>query len=231
MKNFAISDLHLTGGADKPMDIFGESWVGHWEKIQSDWREKVSSEDTVMIAGDISWSMTLDSVRTDLDEIEKLPGTKIIIRGNHDYWWASRAKLDSLGYKTIYFIQNDAIKAGDTVFCGTRGWSVPENNETQSAEDKKIFTREIIRLEMSLKAAAKIADEGDEIIGMLHFPPFNSAFDASPFTDLFDSFGVKKIIYGHLHGAFGRYKDVVDVHGAEYYLTSCDFLKNSLIRL
>ena len=230
MKIYAISDLHLTGGTDKPMDIFGVSWIGHWDKIRSDWKEKVEDDDVVLIAGDISWGMSLEQAMTDLNEISALRGKKIIIRGNHDYWWSTYKKLCALNLNGIYFLQNNAVVVGDAVFCGTRGWSVPEKEE-QSDEDKKIFDREIIRLGMSLSEAKKIAD-GREIIGMIHYPPFNSRFEKSEFTKLFSEAGIKKVVYGHLHGQHARYKDgPVVIDGVRYYLTSCDYLDNKLMLL
>lgn len=230
MKIYAISDLHLTGGTDKPMDIFGISWIGHWDKIRADWKEKVGSDDVVLIAGDISWGMNLGQAMKDLTEISEMPGTKIILRGNHDYWWCTYKKLCDLELNGIHFLQNNAINVGDKVFCGTRGWTVPEKDE-QSAEDKKIFDREIIRLGMSIDSAKKIA-KGNEIIGLIHYPPFNSRFEKSAFTQLFSEAGIKTVVYGHLHGQRARYKDgPVVIDGVNYYLTSCDYLDNKLMRL
>ncbi len=232
MKVYVISDLHLSGTTNKPMDIFGGSWAdGYWDKVKADWKSKVSDEDVVLIGGDVSWAMTLEGALPDLKEIDELPGEKLIIRGNHDYWWASMVKMTALGLRHIRFIQNNAIKIGSYVFCGTRGWTVPETSAEQSEEDKKIFDRELIRLELALSDAKKQAKDGDKIVCMTHYPPFNATFADSAFTEMMIKAGVDTAIYGHLHGCLSRYKDVVIKHGVPFYLTSCDFLKNTLLEL
>lgn len=232
MKIFVISDLHLTSSTNKPMDIFGGNWAGgYWEKIKKDWREKVSENDVVLIGGDISWAMTLDGALDDLKEIDELPGKKILIRGNHDYWWASMNKMQSLPLRNIIFIQNSAIKIEDRVFCGTRGWTVPEEADKQTEEDKKIFEREKIRLELTLSEASKLAQNGETIVCMMHYPPFNATFADSDFTEAIKKHNVSTVIYGHLHGNLSRYKDVVYKNGIPYYLTSCDFLNNKLLQI
>lgn len=230
MKIFAISDLHLNSVTDKPMDIFGETWKGHWEKIVADWNRKVSDEDVVLIAGDISWGMKISEAEPDLQAINAQKGRKIIIKGNHDYWWVTLSKIQNLKLDTITFLQNNAIAIGDYVFCGTRGWTV-DDRENMTEENRRIFDRETIRLELSLKNAVEIA-EGREIIGMMHYPPFNAGFESSPFTDLFERYNVKRVVYGHLHGkqAKNSYERVY-IHNVDYFLTSCDFLHNQLIEL
>ena len=232
MKIFAISDLHLTSSTNKPMDVFGGNWVGgYWDKIKTDWRNKVTDSDVVLIGGDISWAMSLEGATGDLIEIDALPGKKVLIRGNHDYWWASMNKMKALPLKNTVFIQNNALLCGGYVFCGTRGGTVPEDRDVQSEEDKKIFDREIIRLELTLKEATKLATCGEPIICMMHYPPFNAAFADSAFTELIRQYDVKTVIYGHLHGNLSRYKDVVYKNNVPYYLTSCDFLNNTLLKL
>ena len=231
MKIFAISDLHLSSKTDKPMNIFGNAWENHWGKIKEDWCHRVDENDIVLIAGDISWGMNLEQAIDDLYSINVLPGKKIIIRGNHDYWWGTYKKLQALDLENIYFLQNNARKIGNYIFCGTRGWTVPEN-KLQSDEDLKIFEREKIRLKLSLEEAHKLKEnEENQIIGLIHYPPFNSKFEKSYFTELFTSYNVKTIVYGHLHGQQSRYKNVVEIEGCKYYLTSCDFLNNELLLL
>ncbi len=232
MRIFAISDLHLSGTTNKPMAIFGGSWAeGYWDRVKKDWTEKVAPEDVVLIGGDISWSMSLEGAIPDLMEIDNLPGKKILIRGNHDYWWASLNKMKSLLLRTITFLQNNATKIGNYVFCGTRGWTVPEEGAEQSEEDKKIFSREILRLEMTLSDGRKLLNEGDKMICMTHYPPFNARFDHSPFTDLMNKYNVDLAIYGHLHGNLSRYKDIVYIDRIPYFLTSCDFLNNNILKI
>lgn len=231
MKIFAISDLHLSNSTNKPMDVFGYGWVNHWQKIRENWVERVTEEDVVLIAGDVSWGMNIQQAIVDLQQIDELPGKKVIIRGNHDYWWSTYKKICQLNLKSIVFIQNNAEKIGNYIFCGTRGWDVPESNETQSEEDKKIFDRELIRLELTLKEAQKLKTNDEEIIGLIHYPPFNSKFEDSQFVELFLKNNVKRVVYGHLHGSQVRVNPEVDKHGTKFYLTSCDFLKNELLEL
>ncbi|MFA6867416.1 MAG: metallophosphoesterase [Clostridia bacterium] len=231
MKIFAISDLHLSNLVNKPMDIFGDKWKGHWDKIKLDWQEKVTEEDIVLIAGDISWAMSLKNACSDLEDIDQLKGKKVIIRGNHDYWWESLSKLQALPYESITFIQNNSIKFGDYIICGTRGWMVPENNQDQLPNDKKIFDREIIRLKLTLDSAKLMQQNNEKIIVMMHYPPFNSKFADSEFTSIINDYCVDKVVYGHLHGEKVRYQFVVDKKGIKYLLTSCDLLNNELLEI
>lgn len=228
MHVYAISDPHLSFTEDKPMSVFGAVWENHWDEITADWKAKVQSDDVVLIAGDISWAMYLQDAVKDLELIGALPGTKILIRGNHDYWWSGISKVRAVLPEGTHCLQNDALKIGKYVFAGSRGWSVPETGAAQSAEDAKIFEREIIRMEMSLTAADKLREEGDKLIAMIHYPPFNSRYENSPFTELFRRFGVNKVVYGHLHGVESRTELVRVKHGTEYLLTSCDKLGNVL---
>lgn len=229
MNIYAISDLHLSSVTDKPMDIFGSNWIGHWDKVSDYWRRNITDNDIVLSAGDTSWGMNITEALPDLQKIDELPGKKFIIRGNHDYWWSSYSKIRGLNLKSIEFIQNNAFEIGDYVVCGTRGWTVPEKGE-QSAQDKKIFDRETIRLGLTLKCAESIAD-GRKIILMMHYPPFNSALENSEFTEIIKNYPVEKVIYGHLHGNHGRYSASVDKGGIEYLLTSCDFLSFTPLKI
>ena len=228
MKIFAISDLHLSFDDQKPMNIFGSVWDNHWDDIVNNWNEKVGEEDIVLIAGDISWAMKLEEVKSDLDLIGALKGKKIIIRGNHDYWWSSYKKVKDILPEGMYAIQNNAFKFGNYVICGTRGWSVPEIGVESDPQDVKLYEREKLRLEMSLKQAKSMQEEGDVIIAMMHFPPFNSRYLSSYYTDLFKEYGVHSVVYGHLHGAQSRTQLIYDKQGIKYYLTSCDKLNNLL---
>ncbi|MDE5756576.1 MAG: metallophosphoesterase, partial [Clostridia bacterium] len=173
MDIYAISDLHLSFSEDKPMDIFGACWEGHWQKICDDWNSKVKDGDVVLIAGDISWAMTLENALLDIAEIAKLSGKKVIIKGNHDYWWNSVSKIRKVLPEDFCVIQNDAVKFGDVVICGTRLW----NLTNQTAADKKINEREKIRLELSLNCAQKLKKAGDRVLAMCHYPPFDATFN------------------------------------------------------
>ena len=224
MKIFAISDLHLSFSGDKPMDIFGEVWVDHFTTIEKNWNAVVTDDDVVLVAGDISWAMNLDNARVDLAVFSRLRGRKIIIRGNHDYWWSSYSKVKAALPDGVTALQNNAVKIGNTVIAGTRGWTVPEKPSEQSEEDKKIFDREVIRLELSLAEANKLKKEGDALIVMTHYPPFNNKNEDSAFTALMEKYGATKVVYGHLHGKYPYYKRTVLKNGITYHLTSCDIL-------
>ena len=228
MKVFAISDLHLSVNNPKPMDIFGPVWEGYLEKIFLQWKEKVKDEDVVLLPGDFSWAMKLEETKEDFDLIASLPGKKIIIRGNHDYWWKSISAVRNILPKNFYAIQNDAIKIGKYVFCGTRGWQVPENNTVQSEEDKKIFDREVIRLKMSLEEGKKLLEKGDKLVCMMHYPPMNFAKQDSEFSKLLEEYKVDNVVFGHLHG----YKNIetsFEKNKIKYFLTSCDILNNEIV--
>ncbi|MBQ7884975.1 MAG: metallophosphoesterase [Clostridia bacterium] len=232
MKIFAISDLHLCLSGAKPMDIFGATWENYLDLIKHDWNSRVSKEDYVLMAGDMSWALKLEEATRDLEYLNSLNGTKIIIRGNHDYWWKSISMLRKQLPQSIYPLQNDAIKIGNYIICGTRGWTVPEKNKQQSQEDEKLYNREILRLELSLECAKKLkTSEDDIIIGMIHFPPFNSNCEESEFTKLFEKYAVKKVVYGHLHGGASRTFLTTQKNGVEYFLTSCDKLNNKLVQI
>ncbi len=228
MAIYAIGDLHLSGHSDKPMDIFGDHWIGHENKIKASWLEKVKENDAVLIPGDISWAMTLEKAMIDLGWIACLPGTKYLIRGNHDYWWKSITKLNLL-FDSMNFIQHNSFIYMKYAICGTRGWLCP-NDYNFTNHDKKIYLREANRLEMSLKSAKRQGDK--EIIAMLHYPPTNEKLEPSLFTEIFEKYNVGHVIYGHLHdetshncGLQGTY------NGVNYRLVSCDYLNFGLERI
>lgn len=220
MALYAISDLHLSLSGDKPMDVFSEEWKNHDVKIRENWLKKVKEEDTVLLAGDISWSMKLQGGKEELDFVAGLPGRKIIIKGNHDYWWGSITKLNSM-YDNMDFIQNNFFSYEDYAICGTRGWVIPGSSLFKE-EDEKIFRREVLRLKMSLDAAKKRGFQ--KFIVMIHYPPVNETFKDSEFTDIFEEYGVEKVIYGHLHGKSLQRVMTGERQGVEYILTSCDYI-------
>lgn len=219
---YAISDLHFSLAKPKPMDVFGESWYAHFQRICEDWSKRITEDDVVLIAGDISWAMNYSEAKVDLDAIGVLSGKKIMIRGNHDYWHASPKKTRAVLPESCFFLQNDCVCFEGIAFAGTRGWKQPCEPDF-SAEDKKIFERELIRLEMTLTSARKT---GLPIIAMMHFPPFEFGRKPSGFTELFSKFGVKTVVYGHIHhgkslpGEFAPF----NLGGVQYVLTACDFL-------
>lgn len=227
MALYAISDLHLDLNGDKPMDIFGHNWFKHDEKIKENWVKKVKDEDTVLIAGDISWSMKMEDGMNDLQWIHNLPGRKIMVKGNHDYWWVSITKLNNL-YEDMRFIQNNFFVYQDYAICGTRGWICP-GGENFKAHDEKVYTRELGRLRLSLDAAVK---EGfKKLIVMIHYPPMNEKLVESGFVEIFKEYNVEKVVYGHLHGpsltkALSGKRD-----GIEYIVTSGDYLDFNPIKI
>lgn len=229
MKVYAISDLHLSGNNPKPMDIFGGSWANYMEEIEADWRANVTEDDTVLIAGDISWAMNLSDALPDLRRIGALPGHKVLIRGNHDYWWKAIGAVRSVLSPHTYAVQNDCLRLGDVLVCGSRGWATPENASGVSAEDKKIYEREVQRMTLSLAAMQKMRTPDDRVAVMIHYPPFNSRLESSPFTRLFETYGVQTVVYGHLHGNPGRLCLSAERNGICYRLTSCDLVKNKLV--
>lgn len=222
MKIFAIGDLHLSSHTAKPMDIFGPKWRDHEAQIQANWRANVGEEDYVLIPGDISWAMRLAEAESDLNILENLPGQKICIRGNHDYWWDRPGKLNSK-YQSLYFLQNTAYLIGDLAICGTRGWLSP-NEVKWDEEDERLYHRELERLKLSLEAAKK-AKHVKEIWVMLHYPPTYNKDVTSPLLALLAQYEVKRVIYGHLHDETswkdalqGTYKDIT------YTLVSADYI-------
>lgn len=230
MKVFAISDLHLSLNNEKPMDIFGPVWEDYLDAIEKDWNEKVSDEDIVLIAGDISWAMRLREVDPDLEYLCKFKGHKVIIKGNHDYWWSSIGSLREKLTNNTYAIQNDAIKIGNYVICGSRGWVLPEPN-FKTPEDEKIYKRELIRMELSLKNAKSICEDCDKIIVMTHFPPVNFMADDSDLSKMFEEYNVDIVVFGHLHSYDKKQKMKFVKNGIKYYLTSCDLLNNKLVEI
>ena len=230
MKIFAISDLHLANSCDKPMDVFGGNWEGYTDKIKEKWKAKVSEEDVVLIAGDISWAMKLEEVSDDLAWIDELPGKKIIIKGNHEYWWKSISAVREILPDSMLAIQNDALKIGKFVFCGTRGWTVPEEKKELSDEDMKIFKREVERLKLTLTYANSLLEEGDTLVSMIHYPPFGSDKADTEFTKLFEEFGVDTVVFGHIHGKTNC-PLVWNKNGVKYYFTSTDHIDNDPVLL
>ena len=221
----------MPGGDKKPMDVFGPHWENHFERICENWLERVTPNDVVLIPGDISWAMHLEQALEDLKQIASLPGKILILRGNHDYWWNSLTQLRSNLPEGMFAVQNDAFDAGEVVFCGTRGWMIPPGAAARDmdtpavSQDEKLYRREAMRLEMSLKAAQRIAS-GRPVFAMMHYPPLlpEHAKEGTEFTRLMTEYGVKRCVYGHLHGPSvqrgynGLYNDV------QYDLVSCDAL-------
>ncbi len=235
MKLWAIGDLHLSfseeGKLRKPMGIFGENWENHDQKIKDNLIENISGDDLILIPGDFSWAMNLEELKLDIEYLNKLPGKKIFIRGNHDYWWTSSKKMKEFFPEGIYFIQNDYFQIKEDLYiCGTRGWSVP-GEKGFSQEDEKIYLRELSRLRISLNSVPK--GSNIEIIVMLHYPPVNMKHEYSGFIELLEEYNVKLCIYGHLHDASIGCRIPDSKWGIDFRLVSADALnfKPSLIKI
>ena len=180
---FAIADLHLDITKEKDMSVFGGNWDNYEEKIFGNWNKNIKEDDLVLIPGDISWAMKLEDAKLDLDRIEKLNGTKIILKGNHDFWWTSLSKLNRLDYKSIYFLQNNSYRYKDTLIVGTRGWDSRDSIGFND-QDEKIFQRELIRLEISINDAINKNKDYDEIIAIMHYPPFDRKYLPNEFEEI-----------------------------------------------
>jgi predicted phosphohydrolase len=223
MRVFAIGDLHLEGGSGKTMDRFGEKWVGHDLKIFSAWEATVRQDDLVILAGDITWATKLEDAIPDLTRIGKMNGRKLMIKGNHDYWWETKAKLKRVLDESITPLQTEAVILNRIAVAGTRGWVCP-GDEFFAEHDQKIYEREVGRLKLALNSLAARAAEFDHLIAVLHYPPVNSKNEPSGFTELMDEYNVQCCIYGHLHGEATE-SALTGVRGnTTYYLVSADYI-------
>lgn len=230
MKIYSISDLHISTNTNKPMDVFGGNWVGYLDKIYADWNSKVQDDDLVLIGGDISWAMNIEDAKKDIETLIPLKGKKVFIKGNHDYWWSGIGKVRDILPKNFYALQNDSMKFDNVVICGSRLWSVPGCPDFNE-QDRKIYLRETERLKLSLKSAKNMLLEGDKLIALIHYPPFNAKREDTLFTQIFEENKVDIVIYGHLHGKNVRSDKLVVKNGIKYYLTSCDQVDNKLTEI
>ena len=234
MSIFVIADLHLSFKNPKPMEIFGDNWENHAEKIKKDWITKVTEKDLVVLPGDFSWETYLEDTILDFEYINNLPGKKLMLKGNHDYWWTTitsmKKFLQENNFTNIDFLYNNSFEFEEKILCGTRGWNITdeENNE-------KIINRELGRLELSLQDGIKKYNEGKEIIVFMHYPPItnNTIYSGAEnkFINLMKKYNIKKCYYGHLHGQ--SIKDAVEgeIQGINFKLVSADSLDFKLIKL
>ena len=222
MALYTIADLHLSLGADKPMDVF-RGWENYVERLEKNWRALVTPEDTVVIAGDISWAMKLEDTERDLAFIHGLPGKKLLMKGNHDYWWSTRSKIEAFfkekGFDSLEIVFNSAVRVGDIAVCGTRGWLY--NAET--AEDRKIVARENGRLVSSIKAAQAL---GGTPVVFLHYPPVYDTAECETLLNTMLEYGVKDCYFGHIHGDYAAKRAPVgEYKGIRMHLISCDYIR------
>lgn len=199
MKIFAIGDLHLAGGTGKTMDRFGEQWRDHEIRIFEAWTRLVNDDDLVVVAGDTSWAMKLADALPDLDRIGRAKGIKILVKGNHDYWWETRSKLIRSLHPSIRVLQSSSLIINRIAIAGTRGWICP-NDSHFDEQASRIYEREVWRLRLALESLRGRESEFDALIVALHYPPTNSQHDPSGFTELIDEYGADVCVYGHLHG-------------------------------
>ena len=225
MAVYAIADLHLPA-RQKPMDVFGEHWKDHFERICEDWTARVDEGDVVLLPGDISWAMRLEDALEDLNSIGALPGTKLLLRGNHDYWWSSIGRVRRALPEGMIALQNDSVLLGGRLYAGSRGWMLP--GEVLSEDDLRIYNRERLRLEMSLKHARRLSETAP-ITALMHYPPLTE--DEAGFSDILEAYGVEDCVYGHLHGPaiYGAVRGVR--RGVRYHQVSCDGLDFKLYAL
>ncbi len=232
MSIYAIADLHLSFNHPKPMDVFGDNWENHAEKIKDNWIKFVKQEDTVLIPGDFSWETYLEDTYQDFEFLNSLPGKKILLKGNHDYWWTTvtniRNYLKENNFNTIEILYNNSYEIEDYLIAGTRGWDYTKK------EDLKIINREINRLEISLKNA-KIKDPNKPIIACMHYPPISKNYINNEFEQkivyLLKEYNVKKCLYGHLHSTAHAQAINGEKEGITFQLVSADYLDFKLFKV
>lgn len=217
MSIFAIADTHLSFGTDKPMDSF-PGWNDYVERLEKNWNSVVTDDDVVVIAGDISWAMNFDELYADFDYLNKLNGKKVILKGNHDYWWNTSKKMNEFleknNFDTLYILNNSSYEVGEFSICGSRGWMIDIEDE----HDEKVLNREVGRLKLSLDSAVK------EPIVFLHYPPVTIDSTCKEILQVLEEYGIKKCYYGHLHGMAAKFAVDDVVNGISFKLISCDKL-------
>lgn len=230
MAIYTISDLHLSLGMNKPMDIFGDNWENHDKKIRSNWIKKVKEEDLILLPGDFSWAMYIQDAKKDFEYLNELPGTKLLLKGNHDYWWESlkrmREFLKENNFSKIDFIYNNSYIWENKIIVGTRGWSEQEENP------EKIIRRENLRLELSIQDGIKKFGDDKEIIVCMHYPPFNGY--ESPelnFIETMKKYNIKICIYGHIHSEVGKEAKKGNIDGIKFVMASSDQTNFDLIKI
>ena len=234
MSIYTIADLHLSFSQNKPMNIFGDNWIEHTEKIRNNWIQNIRQEDTVILPGDFSWAMYLNDTKLDFEYLNRLPGKKILLKGNHDYWWNTINKMNNFikenKFENIYFLYNNSYLVEDTIIVGTRGWNILD---TES--DKKMIKRENLRLELSIKDGISKYGNNKEIIAFMHYPPINKNdvqnIEKSDFVRTLKKNNIHRCFYGHLHGH--SHMDAIEgkVQGIEYKLISADYLNFNLLKI
>ena len=227
MALYTIGDLHLSLGGSKPMDIFGDKWANHVERLRESFLH-LTADDVTVLAGDLSWGISLEESLPDFQFIDALPGRKIILKGNHDLWWETASKmhrfLDENGFASIDFLHNNCFFYGKTALCGTRGWFYEE--EKHGTHDEKVFLRELSRLETSLRAAGE-----HEKLCFLHYPPKYQGYECAPILELLQKYGVRDCYYGHLHAESLRLAFLGRSHDVDFHLVSADYVNFTPVKI
>ena len=216
MALYVLGDTHLSLGASKPMDVF-PGWNGYVERLERNWRKLIKPEDTIVLAGDISWAMRLNDTRRDFAFLQELPGQKLIMKGNHDYWWTTANKMNAYlkaeGFDTLHILHNNSYSVEGYALCGTRGWFYEETG------DQKVFKRELIRLEASLKAAGERPK-----LCFLHYPPLYQGYQCREILEMLEKYSVEQCCYGHLHGPVIRRRIEGERGNTAFSLISADYM-------
>lgn len=229
MTIFALGDLHLSHSGEKPMEVFGPEWENHPQKIEQNWNRVVSTDDLVIVPGDISWAMRLGEAKEDFNWLAALTGQKLLVRGNHDYWWSAIGNVRKMLPSGIYALQNDCFRWGRWTICGTRGWLCPGDENFDPEHDQKIYLREIHRLRLSLESSG--LQGATDIICALHYPPFNKMIEPSGFSELMEQWAVKICVYGHVH-SLGREKVFQgERRGINYHYVAADGVEFAPVRI
>lgn len=224
MAVYIIGDLHLSLDGSKPMHVFGENWRDHHLRIRKDWLLRVKEEDSVILAGDTSWAMRLEGAKEDLNWIENLPGKKILLKGNHDYWWTSLKRMRE-AHPDFDFIYNTSVVLEDAEFVGTRGWAY-ETYEAEDSENRRIFKREVLRLKASIAAAKS----GFRKICVLHYPPFDMSGNLTEMNEVIEGAGINEVYFGHIHANFDGVRQGL-IRGVNYKLISADYMNFKLHKI
>lgn len=230
MAIYTIADLHLSFNTNKPMNIFGTNWEDYEEKIKEDWLKKVTKEDYVILPGDFSWAMYLEETTKDFEFINQLPGKKILLKGNHDYWWTTvtnmRKFLKENNFENIDFLHNNSYEIEGKIIVGTRGWILSEE-----PEDKRLTKREADRLELSIINGIKQYGNEKEIIAFMHYPPITKNYQNTEYIEILKKYNIKKCYYGHLHSSSIQDAAQGVIDGIEYKLVSSDGVNFKLVKI
>ena len=230
MAIYVIGDLHLSFSTNKPMDIFGRNWQNYEEKVKKDWLLKVKPEDTVILPGDFSWAMYLDETEKDFEFINNLPGKKILLKGNHDYWWTTltsmRKYIKEENFENIDFLYNNSYEIENKIIAGTKGWNISEEQE-----DIRLTKREVARLELSIKSGIEQYGTEKEIIAFMHYPPITKNNLNTEYIKILKKYNIKRCFYGHLHAS--AIQDAIEgnIDGIEFKLVSADGLDFKILKI